>query len=161
MSTLPQFQSDDKDFQLMQNSWAAVLTPVIQKNEAIGRFLSVTQSSAVTLVTGVIKNVTSLSIPAGVWLLWGFATFPNLPANATRTGATLSTTSATQTGADYDGSTAGATDVPNVGGIVLNVGPIPIKLNQTTVYYLNALSTFSGTAPTVQGVMYAIQLGKF
>lgn len=29
MATLPQFQSTDKDFQLMQNSWASKINPVI------------------------------------------------------------------------------------------------------------------------------------
>lgn len=145
----------------MQNAWGSILNPVIEKNSLIGGFISASQFSAVTLATGVIKNVTSLIVPAGVWMLWGFATFPSLPANATRTGATLSTSPTTQTGTDYDGSTGGATNVPNVGGIVINVGPIPLKLSKTTTYYLNGLSTFTGTAPTVQGVMYAIQMGKF
>jgi hypothetical protein len=29
MSTLTQFQSNDKDFQLLQNSWATVLNPIV------------------------------------------------------------------------------------------------------------------------------------
>jgi hypothetical protein len=29
MALLPQFQNDDKDFQLMQNKWAAVINPVV------------------------------------------------------------------------------------------------------------------------------------
>lgn len=29
MPTLPQFQSNDKDFQLMQNAWASAINPII------------------------------------------------------------------------------------------------------------------------------------
>lgn len=29
MAQLPQFQNDDKDFQLMQNKWAAIINPVL------------------------------------------------------------------------------------------------------------------------------------
>jgi hypothetical protein len=30
MQTLPQFQSDDRNFQLMQNSWGAILSPLLK-----------------------------------------------------------------------------------------------------------------------------------
>lgn len=29
MATLPQFQSDDRDFQLMQNRWASIINPIV------------------------------------------------------------------------------------------------------------------------------------
>lgn len=29
MSQLPQFQSDDRNFQLMQNSWGAIINPIV------------------------------------------------------------------------------------------------------------------------------------
>lgn len=29
MALLPQFQNDDRDFQLMQNKWASILNPVV------------------------------------------------------------------------------------------------------------------------------------
>lgn len=31
MPTLPQFQSDDKDFQLMQNAWSSFINPIINR----------------------------------------------------------------------------------------------------------------------------------
>lgn len=30
LGNLPQFQNDDKDFQLMQNSWGAILSPLLR-----------------------------------------------------------------------------------------------------------------------------------
>lgn len=50
MQSLPQFQSDDKDFQLMQNAWSAVLSPLL-KNPSLDNVL--------------LKNI-SLSVGANV-----------------------------------------------------------------------------------------------
>lgn len=47
MATLPQFQDDDRTFQLMQNQWASILNPVIN-NPANQSILL----KSVALVTG-------------------------------------------------------------------------------------------------------------
>lgn len=39
-STLPQFQSDDKDFQLMQNKWGSLLNPLLSKAILNGEVVS-------------------------------------------------------------------------------------------------------------------------
>jgi hypothetical protein len=40
MSTLPQFQDDSQPFQLMQNSWGAVLNPIINNPLNLGNILN-------------------------------------------------------------------------------------------------------------------------
>jgi hypothetical protein len=47
MASLPQFQNDDKDFQMMQNRWASILNPVINNALNNGSILS-----AIPLATG-------------------------------------------------------------------------------------------------------------
>lgn len=47
MGSLPQFQSDDKDFQLMQNAWSASLNPML-KNPSLQNILL----KSVSLTTG-------------------------------------------------------------------------------------------------------------
>ena len=48
---LPQFQSDDKDFQLMQNSWGSILNPLVSnptlKNLVLKNILLTTGSNVV------------------------------------------------------------------------------------------------------------------
>jgi hypothetical protein len=51
MQTLPQFQSEDKDFQLMQNSWGAVLN-VLLKNPSLDNVLlkGISLANGVTVI---------------------------------------------------------------------------------------------------------------
>jgi hypothetical protein len=40
VASLPQFNSNDKDFQMMQNRWASILNPIINNPLSRGVFLS-------------------------------------------------------------------------------------------------------------------------
>lgn len=40
MRNLPQFQSDDRDFQLMQSAWSAALSPLLNSPLLNGRLIS-------------------------------------------------------------------------------------------------------------------------
>lgn len=39
-ANLPQFQSDDRPFQMMQNQWASILTPVLNSPIVNGRLIT-------------------------------------------------------------------------------------------------------------------------
>lgn len=47
MANLPQFQSDDRNFQMMQTQWGTILNPVVSSPIVQGRLLT-----GVSLVTG-------------------------------------------------------------------------------------------------------------
>lgn len=82
---LTQFQNDDKDFQLMQNSWASLLNPIIQQvtNSGVYKEIIVNTPSNVT-ANGTYMDCTSLPVPKGDWLLTASLTFNN-------NGATITT----------------------------------------------------------------------
>lgn len=159
MSHLVQFQDDSKPFQLMQNSWAAVLNPVIQKNDAIGFFKTAKKDSAVTLTTtNTIYNLTNIEIPPGIWLIWSFVSFPSLPSNTAELVSMISLSPTTQSSSEYDGGATHWNGTPGT-SVTQPCGPFPLRAISPTKYYLNAKATFTGSSPTVVGTIYAMQFG--
>jgi len=117
----------------------------------------IASGSYVSLTTATATNLTSISLTAGDWDVWGNVSFiPAAITNVVQARSWISTTSATLPDASlYNG-------IENVaGGIVPgdNFGVIPptlpIKLASTTTVYLSAISTFSVSTAAVCGGIYA------
>lgn len=146
----------------MQTQWASQLNPLLENFKSIGNILSVstTPGTSVTLTTSnTIYNLVSQPIPAGIWLLMAFVQFPSLPSNTTQTVVMLSNSPHTMSGTLYDGSSNANSQVSGIGSITQMTGPMPLRLMNSTRYFLNVQAQFSGTAPTALGTFYAVQLG--
>lgn len=119
---------------------------------------TVLAGSAVSLTTGTITNVTSISLTPGQWQVFGNTVFaPN--------GATI--TSSAETGISSTSATFAT--LPNGGGaarwggtitgnrLTLNVNQ-SIKVSGTTTYYLVAVSDFTTNTSAVYGYLGAVRV---
>ena len=115
----------------------------------VGEFLSAT-AGPIALVSGVSNNVTSLSITAGDWDVYGSVLF--VPAGAmTAVAASISVTSLTL------GGSLNTTNFQTTFGTTNQSFSVPyqrLSVAATTTYYLVAQSTFAAGCD-VTGVMYA------
>lgn len=108
-------------------------------------------SSAVSLVTATDKDVTSISLTAGDWDVWGNLFF-DISGTATQFFAWISTTSMTLP----DNSLAAR--LANGGGLSSQAMTCPyirINVNSTTTVYLSARATFSTGTATACGSIFA------
>lgn len=112
--------------------------------------------SAVSLVTGVPKTITSIALTAGDWDIWGIVLFaPDSGTTSTQLIGGINTTTnllPTPPSLPYGlwaGSIAGAT------APAICLHQVPILLSGTTTYYLVAQSTFSASTSTAYGGIYA------
>jgi hypothetical protein len=137
-------------------NWIALAAAAINANSAIGEY----HSSIVLVGAGVnidaIATITSLSLPAGDWEVWGeawldTATGAATVSNAFRVSINLNAATTTAVPADNQASTKSVTDtgiVPSsTVALVVPVGPVRFLISSTTSIYLNALQNVSaGTA---------------
>lgn len=121
----------------------------------IGEFISASRSQAseLSLTTGTQTNVTSVSLTAGDWDVWGTIAFDTASATVVAASiGSISTTSATL-GAPIDGGYINvAGDVHNT---VSPTGARRISLGSTTTIYLVAYSSFSANTQKVYGAIFA------
>lgn len=111
-------------------------------------------ASAVSLTSPTAANVTSISLTAGDWDVWGNVFFNN-GGVATIFAGWISTTSATipnaslltQIQANSSGTSLLATGTP--------VPSIPLQLSGTTTVYLSAVAVFTTSTVTACGGIYA------
>jgi hypothetical protein len=116
-----------------------------------------------TLTTTITSNVTSKSLAAGTYLVWGIVDFAMTAATATEFRAGISVTSATLAG-QAGGSGVGPDPTavlpitPAITTDTLNdtAGPTIVTLAATTTVYLVAQATFSAGAVTAYGTLSAI-----
>ena len=125
----------------------------------IGEFISATvvAASAVSLVTATAKNVTSISLTAGDWDVWGSVGFkPAATTSITVSEGGINTTSATMpsttTGAHWLSVTPAVVPVSVYGA---PVGMTRINLTTTTTVYLVASSTFTVSTQAAYGFIGA------
>lgn len=125
----------------------------------LGEFISLetTSGTAVTLTSGSPANVTSISLTAGDWDVWGDVVFT--PGGITTVSAIISvinTTSATIPAPPAGGSYSQLTSSLSIGATqVLGVGMRRISIASTTTVYLVAQSTFALGANSAYGGIYA------
>ena len=115
---------------------------------AVGEFVEseVTPGSPVSLTTGVAANVTSVSLTAGDWDVYGSVGFlPSGLAMFNPTAGWIHTVSATSPGQPNKGAAFYHTVPFTTGGLQCNPGlRIRIKITSTTTIYLGAQSSFTG-----------------
>lgn len=121
---------------------------------------SIPSGSAVSLTTGTAANITSISLTAGQWLVFGNVSFQ--PAGTTTQSANLawiSTTSATLPTIPNGGAYSQFS--VNVGAgltVVLQAGMTILQLNSTTTVYLSGLANFAVSTETAYGFIAATRL---
>ncbi|PXX41084.1 hypothetical protein NA66_1001694 [Burkholderia pyrrocinia] len=122
---------------------------------SIGEFLSSTilVGSAVSLTNGVNANVTSLSLTAGDWDVWGSVSFN--PGGTTVTNYVygwISTVSATNPTPPQSGMTTVST---SGAAFSLAIPPQRFSIASTTTVYLEAQSGFSTSTQAAYGFIFA------
>lgn len=126
---------------------------------SVGEYVSSTVlvGAAVSLVTATAKTVTSISLSAGDWDVWGTVGFA--PAGGTAVtqsiGTVHTTTDALPTSPGDGGYCALGFTQPNGVASIFPVGRIRLSLAATTPVYLVARSTFSGSTNVAYGFIGA------
>jgi hypothetical protein len=126
----------------------------------IGEYISssVAYASALSATTGVVLNVTSISLTAGDWDVWG--SVGDAPAGGTTPTSTdgwISTTSATYpASAPNGGAEAFCRYTRSAGAIALfSIGMTRMSISSTTTVYLSGVSIFSGGSSALYGFIGA------
>lgn len=126
---------------------------------SVGQLISSTivAASAVSLTTATPANLTSISLTAGDWDVWGNVTFiPAATTNVVQARGWISSTSATQPDASlYSGiqhPAAGEVPADNFG---FNVPARRLSLSGTTTVYISVTQAFTVDTLTVCGGIYA------
>lgn len=117
----------------------------------VGEFVSSTiaAGSAISLTTTVSANITSISLTAGDWDVWGTVLCVTGGASTlSRLNGSLSTTSATQPAPSADGGAFVSTYMSMGASLLagLPCGQIRLSLSGTTTVYLVVNATFTSTA---------------
>lgn len=116
--------------------------------------------SAVALTTGTATNITSITLSAGDWNIWGetisagtsTTNFGSFYGSISTTSATLNVTPGNISLLSY--GSAGV--VPGAGnGTSVSIGPVIANISGSTTYFLIALDTFSVSTATAWGVITA------
>lgn len=113
--------------------------------------------SKITLATTVAQDVVSISVPAGIFMVWGDVVFNGTPTGTTRLAASISATTATE------GTRPGLTEslsAPITGSDVdLLVMPIVVSPATPTTYYLVANSAFTASNLYAYGHIRYLRVG--
>lgn len=124
----------------------------------VGEYYESAVGSASAPATGTYDDKTSISIPAGDWLVFGCLYVDSGAATVTSAVVGLSTTSGNSgaglivaKNAGYQGGLASAR------AETLTAGPHRVSLASTTTYYLKQRVDYAGGTPNTQGFMYAIR----
>lgn len=157
-----QYWRGDKVFQTL-NAAALVanVSGAAQSASAIGEILSATQAgSTATGVgsTGTWGNVTSVTLSAGSWLVWGIVGFKE-------NGAVLTDFLACGISASSSGSGMSEFDTSVFPGmissgsdLIMRTPSVPINVSGTTDYYLNTKFTYSSGSPQHRGKIVALRI---
>jgi hypothetical protein len=143
------------------------LTGVIDGSAAaagsVGEYLSSikTVSGGVAIVSNTTTQITSLTLTAGDWDLWGEVVFDNPVGGSFTYGeaAIWTTTAAFPTTSQFpaDAADFAQTELPtaNNNGITLQLGPVRVSITASTTYFLNAASVYAATSQKVGGALRA------
>lgn len=126
----------------------------------LGEFISSTvlAGALVSLTTATTANVTSISLTAGDWDVWGNICFAaNAATTATVFAGGISLTSATYPTAPGSGAMAAITNslAPAIPGVVMPVGQLRVSIASTTTVYLLASAIFAVNTMGVFGFIGA------
>lgn len=118
---------------------------------------SIPIGSATSLTTATAKNITSISLTAGDWIISGNIGFIAATTTlATVITASVSTTTNTQATSPNDGSFA-QLSLPFTAGTtqVMTLAPTEVNISSTTTYYLVGTGTFTTSTMTAYGSIKA------
>jgi hypothetical protein len=121
---------------------------------SVGEFVSsvIASGGAVSLTNGIVKNVTSISLSAGDWDIWGNVTF------AFSVGAGFAIGWTSTTSATLPDSSLYAIEETNTGSFSaagMNTPGFRVSLAVLTTVYLSAKASFSSGTGTACGGIYA------
>ena len=125
----------------------------------VGEFISsvIAVASAISITSVTAENLTSISLPAGDWDVWGNITF--IPAATTSVVSViswLSSSSATIPDASLFNSNTIPPTVTGAGSTLGNVAPSQrFSLSGTTTIYISGFAVFSVSTMTICGGIYA------
>ena len=118
----------------------------------------IASGSAVALTTATSKNVTSISLTAGIWDVDAIIGFTGSP-TGTQTIASISSTTNTLN-ANTGDATVQSPDIPNGStDLMLEIPQFRIAISATTTYYLVAEATFSAGSVSAYGRISATRSG--
>ena len=120
----------------------------------------IASSAAAALSSNIASSITSISLTAGDWDVWGTAIFSG-PVNTTVTafqvniGTTAS--SVTLAGDGSYGAFGQAAGAPfaTVSYRTMPIGPVRATISSTTIYYINGVATFAVSSCSSFGSIYA------
>jgi hypothetical protein len=139
-----------------------VITAVVGSN--ISQTTVATPGTALTTATT--ANVTSKSLAAGTYLVWGVVDFLATTATMTdlqcgigvATGVLLGQAGGSGVGPDPNGNAPFNTTAATTETAIVACGPTIVTLASTTTIFLNAQATFSAGTVSAFGTLNAIQL---
>lgn len=114
--------------------------------------------SAVALTNAVPANITSITLPPGVWLLWGnFVTIPAASTTTSSSTISISTTSATNAPQPNGGAfTVYSSSVAAGFSIALPTGTMRVSITASTTYYLVVDVGFAVSTMSAYGFLGAV-----
>lgn len=125
----------------------------------IGEYIVSSVTTGVPLTTGTAVNITSISLTAGDWDVWGSVYFVGtstttvqyLISSITPTSATLNSTNGFYSSTTYPGSLLYQTSA----NFSVSVMPVRISLASTTTYFIIAQSAFAVSTQSATGIIQA------
>lgn len=122
---------------------------------SVGEFVSsvIVSGSAVATVTATPKNITTISLTAGDWDVWGNVSILTVGGSSIYVYGWISTTSATLP--DQSVVSLVSYGSANINNIALAVAPARISISGTTTIYLSTQISFTAGTFTACGGIYA------
>ena len=125
----------------------------------IGQILNSVVTTHVTLSTGILTNITSLSLTAGNWLLSGTLAFDST-GTATESTIVLSAFSGITTTDQVSGDNRFVAKAPTSSyDVSATIPNWPVTISATTTYYLKARMDFSSGTNRSYGRLTAVRIG--
>ena len=126
---------------------------------SVGELITTSFASGISLTSGTIANVQSITLTAGNWNVWAFCAFvPDVTTTLSATSAGLNLTTNTlpaptsvATASIINFNTIAPAGVP----VYLNTGIYPIAVSTNTSMFLNAKATFTISTCTASGIIFA------
>ena len=161
--TTSEYYRGDKTFQTLNiAALLAVTDGSAAASGVIGQIATASQSSNTTTGVGATSAwgaVTSLSVPAGRWLLWGSVGFNENGATLTTSFACGISASATGVGIDEFDTTVAAYQISGAADALMTTPHVAVNLAGATTYYLNSQFYYSAGTPRHRGKLTALRIG--
>lgn len=160
--TTADYWRGDKTFQTLQvSAMTAVTSGAAAATGKIGEILTATQASNTTTgvgTTGAWGNVTSLSLTAGSWQVFGVAGFSENGADLTTALQCGISASSTGSGISEFDTAVVPFQISGASDALITTPHVYVDISGTTTYYLNTLFTYTSGTPQHRGKLTAIRI---